>query len=77
MKMDMMMMMMMIMMMMMMMTMMMMMYKMASLSTLQHIISRVEDGGSVLILQLSTLIIHKQLGRAESVVRAWRELLGL
>ena len=32
----------------------------------------------VLVLQLSTIIIiHKQLERAENVVRAWHELLGL
>ena len=36
-------------------------------------------GVSLLVLQLSTIIIivHKQLERAENVVRAWRELLGL
>ena len=42
--------------------------------------SSVEDGVSVLVLQLSTItIIHKQLERAGNVhaVRAWCELLGL
>ena len=58
--------------------MMMMMIKKVSLWTLQQIISSVEDGVSVLVLQLSTIItIHKQLERAENVVRVWRELLGL
>ena len=60
------------------MMMMMMMMKKVSLWTLQQIISSVEDGVSVLVLQLSTIIIiHKQLEGAENVVRAWRELLGL
>ena len=67
----------MMMMMMVMMMMMMMMMKNISLWTLQHIISSVEDGVSVLVLQLSKIIIiHKQLERAEDVVRAWRELRG-
>ena len=60
----------------MMMMMMMMMMKKVSLWTLQQIISSVEDGVSVLVLQLSTIIII-QLEGAENVVRAWRELLGL
>ena len=60
------------------MMMMMMMMKKASLGALQQIISGVEDESSVLVLHLSTLIImHKQLERAECVVRALRELLGL
>ena len=60
------------------MMMMMMMMINVSLWTLQQIISSVEDGVSVLVLQLGTIIlIHKQLERAENVVRAWRELLGL
>ena len=61
-----------------MMMMMMMMMKKVSLWTLRQIIIIVEDGVSVLVLQLSTIIIiHKQLERAENVVRALRELLGL
>ena len=37
-----------------------------------------EEGVSVLVLQLSTIIIiHKQLECAENVVCLWRELLGL
>ena len=60
------------------MMMMMIMMKKVSLWTLQQIISSVEDGVSVFVLQLSTIIIiHKQLERAKNVVRAWRELLGL
>ena len=60
------------------MMMMMMMMKNISLWTLQQIISSVEDGVSVFALQLSRIIIiNKQLERAESVVRAWRELLCL
>ena len=60
------------------MMMMMMMIMKVSLWALQQIISSVEDGVSILDLQLSTItIIHKQLERAENVVRAWRELLGL
>ena len=63
----------------MMMMMMMMMMKKVSLWTLQQIISSVEVGVSVLVLQLSIIIviIHKQLERAENEVPAWRELLGL
>ena len=57
---------------MMMMMMMMMMMKKVLLWALQQIISSVEDGVSVLVLQLSTIIIiHTQLERAENVVRAW------
>ena len=57
---------------------MMMMMKNVSLWTLQQIISSVGDVVSVLVLQLSTIIIiHKQLERAENVVRAWRKLFGL
>ena len=60
-----------------MMMMMMMMIK-VSLWTLNQIISSVEDGVSVFVLQLCTvIIIHQQLERAENVIRAWRELLGL
>ena len=60
------------------MMMMMMMMKKVSLWSLQQSISSEEDGVSVLVLQLSTIIIiHKQLERAENVVHAWRELLGL
>ena len=46
-----------------------------SLWTLQNIISSVEDGVSVLVLQLSRIIII-HIERAEDVVRAWRELRG-
>ena len=58
---------------------MMMMMKKVSQWTLQQIISSIEDGGSVLVLQLSTIIIikHKKLERAENVDHAWCELLGL
>ena len=56
----------------------MMMMKNVSLWTLQQNNSSVEDGVSVLVLQLSTIIIiHKLLERAENVERSWRELPGL
>ena len=41
-------------------------------------ISSAEDGVSVLVLQLCTIIIiYKHLERAENAVRAWRELLSV
>ena len=61
-----------------MMMMIMMLMMMMMLSASLQIISSVGDGGSVLVLQLSTIIIiHKLLKRAENVVRAWHELLDL
>ena len=60
------------------MMMMMMMMKEVSLRTLKQIISSVEGGVSILVFQQNTIIIiHKQLERAENVVRARRKLLGL